>query len=428
MAQKKRVMVVGSGAREHALCWKLSQSPEIEQLWCAPGNAGTMAHATSVRVAIDDTAALVSFAQEHRVDLVVIGPEGPLVSGLVDALEHAGISAFGPRQAAARLEGSKVFSKEFMRRWNIPTAPFNVFTDAAEAVRHVEHSKGPVVVKADGLAGGKGVVVADSSEEATAGIRRIMEARVFGAAGEAIVIEDRLYGQEVSYHVISDGTHFVRLASAQDHKRLLDGDLGPNTGGMGAYSPAPIVTPRLETTIMDEVVEPTLRGMAQEGAPFRGALFVGLMIVDDKPVVLEYNVRFGDPEAEVMLARLRGDLFPLLWGSARGAVGEDALVWGAPASLCVVLAANGYPGAVSVNNRIAGLDRASRMPGVHVFHGGTQGDGGAPVTSGGRVLTVTAVGDAMSEARRRAYEAVDVIHFDGAQCRRDIGRRILGHS
>lgn len=420
-----RVMVLGSGAREHALCWRLAQSPQVSELWCVPGNAGIEQIAKTSALDLQDVGAVVACAKELQVDLVVVGPEGPLVNGIVDALAVQGIAAFGPSRDAAILEGSKVFAKQFMRRWNIPTADFEVFDDAEKALSYVRTQQRSLVVKADGLAGGKGVIVADTAQQAEEGIRRVMQAREFGEAGGTVVIEERLLGQEVSYHVVSDGEHWVPLAAAQDHKRLLDGDQGPNTGGMGAYSPPPIVTAEVERKILERIVEPTLRGMKEEGHPFRGALFVGVMIVDGEPLVLEYNVRFGDPETEVLLARYKGDILPLLLGAASGSVVDCPPAWDAPAALCVVLAASGYPGKVILGDPITGLEDASAIPGVQVFHAGSRQDHGRILTSGGRVLTVTATGDALAIAAERAYLAVSFLHFDGMQYRRDIGARGL---
>ncbi|MCA9529930.1 MAG: phosphoribosylamine--glycine ligase [Myxococcales bacterium] len=423
-----RVLVLGSGAREHALAWRLARDEGVE-VWCAPGNAGVEAVAKVVPVDLSDVAAVVSLARAEGIDLVVVGPEAPLVAGVVDALEDAGIAAFGPNRAAARLEGSKVFAKELMARHGVPTAGFRVFDDPDAACAYIRAASRPLVVKADGLAAGKGVVVADGPEDAVAAVDHIMRERAFGDAGARVLIEERLVGPEVSYHVVSDGERYVALASAQDHKRAFDGDRGPNTGGMGAYSPAPMVTPEVERAICERVVEPTLRGMAAEGAAFRGALFIGLMIVDGAPFVLEYNVRFGDPECEALMARWDGPVLPLFMGSARGDLREVRPACGAPASVCVVLASAGYPGAYDKGKRVDGLDEAAGVEGVTVFHAGTRREAGATVTSGGRVLAVTAVGEDIDDAAARAYRAVECVRFEGKQLRRDIGwqaRRRLG--
>lgn len=414
-----KVLVVGSGAREHALAWKLKRSSMVTALFCLPGNAGTAGIAENLPFAANDLDAVVEAARSHAVDLVVVGPEEPLVHGLVDRLKAAGILAFGPDREGARLEGSKAFSKELMREASVPTADFRVFDDADDAERYVRAAARPLVVKADGLAAGKGVVVARDADEAAAAIDDLMRKRVHGAAGARVVIEECLRGQEVSYHVVSDGERYVALAPAQDHKRVGDGDSGPNTGGMGAYSPPAIVTPALEQRILREVIEPTLATMKKRGTPFRGALFVGLMIDDGEPRVLEYNTRFGDPETEVMLARWRGDFLPLLLGSARGDLRGIEPAWSAPCALCVVMASAGYPGSYPKGVRIQGLESAGQE--ALVFHAGTVLEGDQVVTSGGRVLTVTATGQTVDEAAARAYAVVQQIHFEGAHYRSDIG-------
>ncbi|HJL30593.1 MAG TPA: phosphoribosylamine--glycine ligase, partial [Polyangiaceae bacterium LLY-WYZ-15_(1-7)] len=374
----------------------------------------------------DDVAGQVELARTLHVDLVVVGPEAPLVEGLVDALGEVGIAAFGPSREAARLEGSKIFAKELMDRHGVPTAGFAVFDDADAAEAYVREAKRPLVVKADGLAAGKGVTVAKDADEAADAIHRIMRDRQFGEAGARVLIEECLVGQEVSYHVVCDGERYVALAPAQDHKRALEGDEGPNTGGMGAYSPPPVVTPELEAAIQKRVVEPTLAGMKAEGVPFRGALFVGLMIVEGEPFVLEYNVRFGDPETECLMTRWGGSALPLFFGSARGDLSGVETRWHAPASLCVVLASGGYPGAYEKGKPIEGLAEAGALEEVVVFHAGTRREGDQVLTNGGRVLTVTATGADLREAAMRAYAAVDRIAFEGAHVRRDIGWRALG--
>lgn len=415
-----KVLIVGSGAREHALAWRLARDPSVEVV-CAPGNAGSAQIGRNVDVAAHDLPGLVALAKDEKIDLVVVGPEAPLVEGLVDVLAVEGIPAFGPTRAAARLEGSKVFSKEFMQRHGIPTADFRVFDDVDAAELYIRKANRPLVVKADGLAAGKGVVVASDADEAIEAIDLIMRKRAFGEAGARVVVEERIRGPEVSYHVVSDGRRYVALASAQDHKRVFDGDRGPNTGGMGAYSPPPMVTPEVEAKILERVVEPTLAGMAAEGEPFRGALFVGLMIVDGEPRVLEYNVRFGDPECEAIVTRWKGPLLPLLLGSATGDLGDLDPTWEAPASLAVVLSSGGYPGDYEVGKVISGLENAEAIEGVAVFHAGTRRAGESIVTAGGRVLTVTAIGGSVDEAAARAYAACDLVSFDGKHLRRDIG-------
>ena len=417
-----RVLIVGGGAREHALAWRLSQDEGVEVVG-APGNAGLAAIGRTVPLDPTDSDRVVALARQESADLVLVGPEAPLVAGVVDALRENGIDAFGPDREAAQLEGSKIFSKEFMARHEIPTAGFAVFDNPDAATRYIEEANRPLVVKADGLAAGKGVIVASDAAEAIAGIDLIMRERAFGSAGDRVLIEECLVGQEVSYHVVSDGKRFIPLAPAQDHKRAFDGDKGPNTGGMGAYSPPPIVTAAVERKIIERVIEPTLAGMAAEGRPFRGALFVGLMIVDGEPLVLEYNTRFGDPECQTLMTRWKGSIMPLIRGSARGDFGGLSPQWEAPASLCVVLAAGGYPGSYEKGKPIRGLEQASALPGVTVFHAGTALEGDQVVTSGGRVLSVTAIGETIDEAAERAYAAAAMIEFEGKQFRRDIGWR-----
>ncbi len=417
-----RVLIVGGGAREHALAWRLSQDARVEVI-AAPGNAGTAAIGRNVEIDPTDAERVVAVAKQESVDLAVVGPEAPLVAGVVDALRTNGIDAFGPDRKAAQLEGSKVFSKEFMARHDIPTAGFRVFEDPGAATRYIKGANRPLVVKADGLAAGKGVIVASTAAEAIAGVDRIMRDRAFGSAGDRVLIEECLVGQEVSYHVVADGQRFIPLAPAQDHKRAFDGDQGPNTGGMGAYSPPPVVTAEVEQKILDRVIEPTLRGMKSEGRPFRGALFVGLMIVEGEPWVLEYNVRFGDPECQTLVTRLEGSILPLISGSALGDFGDLHPRWEAPASLCVVLASGGYPGSYEKGKPITGLEAAAALPNVTVFHAGTRLEGDTVVTSGGRVLSVTAVGADIDEAAVRAYEAAAKIDFEGKQLRQDIGWR-----
>jgi phosphoribosylamine--glycine ligase len=416
-----KVLVVGSGAREHALAWKLAGDSGVTEVICAPGNAGTGRVACNVACDPSDVAAVVALARREAVGLVVVGPEAPLVAGVVDALGDAGILAYGPSRAAARLEGSKAFSKELMARAGVPTAAFRTFDDADAASAYVREAARPLVVKADGLAAGKGVVVAADTAEALDAIDRFMRRRDLGDAGARVVIEECLRGPEVSYHVIADGERFVPLAPAQDHKRALDGDRGPNTGGMGAYSPPPMVTAAVRRALDERVVAPTLRAMRDAGAPFRGTLFVGAMIVDGAPSVLEYNVRFGDPECECIVTRWRGDLLPALVASARGDVSSITPSWDAPCSMCVVLAAPGYPGAYEKSIPIDGLDAAERVRGVTVFHAGTAVRDGRLVSTGGRVLTVTAVGASIDDAAARAYEAAGAIRMPGAHFRKDIG-------
>ncbi len=413
-----KVLVVGSGAREHALAWKLRRSPQVKQVFCLPGNAGTRAVATNLPGSVNDLDGVLQAVKANGIDFVVVGPEEPLVNGLVDWLREAGVLAFGPDRVGAQLEGSKSFSKQLMAEAGVPTAGFEVFEDADQAEAYVRAAGRPLVVKADGLAAGKGVVVAKDADEAAAAINSIMRKKAFG--GSKVVIEETLRGQEVSYHVVSDGERYVALAPAQDHKRVGDGDQGPNTGGMGAYSPPPVVTPEVEQKILSKVIEPTLNTLKKRGTPFRGTLFVGLMIEDGEPSVLEFNTRFGDPETEVLMARWDGDILPLLLGSARGDLSGVETKWAAPCALCVVIASGGYPGAYDKDKRIAGLDTAGAE--AVVFHAGTRLDHQQNVvTSGGRVLAVTATGKSVDEAAARAYTVANQLHFEGAHYRRDIG-------
>ncbi|MFI5306716.1 MAG: phosphoribosylamine--glycine ligase [Polyangiales bacterium] len=418
-----RVLVVGSGGREHALASKLAGSPSVTRVVCAPGNGGTAAVADNVAVDPEDVAAVVELAKARAIDFVVVGPEAPLVAGLCDALAEAGILAFGPGKAGAALEGSKAYSKRFMLRHGVPTAAAEIFRDADAAIAYARAAGRPLVVKADGLAAGKGVIVAASVQETIDAIERLMRRRELGAAGDTVLLEECLLGEEVSFHVVIDGERFLPLAAAQDHKRLLDGDRGPNTGGMGAYSPPPVVSAEIESKILERVVRPTLAGLRADGIAYRGALFIGLMISDGEPFVIEYNTRFGDPETEVMLARYQGDLLPLLLGAARGDLRGVTVKWEAPAAMCVVLAADGYPGNYAKGRKITGLQAAAQVEGVDVLHAGTRREGHEIVTSGGRVLAVTARGASIDGAAERVYAAVDRIHFDGMQYRRDIGWR-----
>jgi phosphoribosylamine--glycine ligase len=421
-----RVLVVGSGAREHALCWAIAASPLCDALFCAPGNAGIAAVAECRAVAALDFAGLLDLAQAERIDFVVVGPEAPLVAGLVDHLEAHGIRCFGPNAAAAVLEGSKGFTKDLCAKYGIPTAAYLRTADAEAAKAEIRRRGAPIVVKADGLAAGKGVVVAQSLDEALAAVDALMLDRKFGAAGAELVIEEALIGEEVSFFALVDGAHAVPLASAQDHKTVGDGDTGANTGGMGAYSPAPALSPALERAVMERIIRPTLDGMAREGRPFKGVLFAGLMLTADGPQLIEYNTRFGDPECEVLLRRLKSDLLPALVAVRDGALDTISLSWDARAALGVVLAAEGYPEAPRTGTVIAGLDAAiATDPAIEIFHAGTKLTGGTLVADGGRVLVVTALGESVAEAQQLAYRAVDAIEWPGGFCRRDIGWRAV---
>jgi phosphoribosylamine--glycine ligase len=421
-----RVLVVGSGGREHALCWSIAASPLLTKLWCAPGNPGIATVAACVPIGAMDISALVAFARDNAIDLVVPGPEGPLVAGITDAMEGAGIACCGPTQAAAQLEGSKTFTKQICDAAGIPTARWERFEDAEAAREFVRRRGVPIVVKADGLAAGKGVVVAITEDAALAAIDSMMDARIFGESGAAVVIEECLTGDEVSLFALCDGTHAVLLGAAQDHKRVGDGDTGPNTGGMGCYAPTPMFGPDLEQAVMDRIIRPTLAEMAQRGTPFRGILFAGLMLTPDGPKLIEFNVRFGDPECQVLLLRLRSDLLPALLAAHDGELAHFDLRWHDSAAIGVVMAARGYPNAPEQGSEIRGLTAAATTPGVQIFHAGTTADtDGHLRAAGGRVLTICATGASLRAARDAAYAAVDAIDWPEGFCRRDIGHRAL---
>ncbi|MBE1236475.1 phosphoribosylamine--glycine ligase [Phaeovibrio sulfidiphilus] len=421
-----KVLVLGSGGREHALCWKLARSPLCQEVLCAPGNVGIGAVARCVPVAPDDGPAVVALAREEGVGLVVVGPEAPLVAGVADALREAGIPVFGPGRGAARLEESKAFMKDIASEAGVPTAAYASFTDPEAAKAYIRKQGGRLVVKADGLAAGKGVILCDTPDEAVAAVDLMMNDRAFGASGDTVVVEEFLEGEEVSFFVLCDGTRAIPLAGAQDHKAVGDGDTGPNTGGMGAYSPAPVLTPELQQRVMAEIIEPTLATMAARGTPYSGVLFAGLMVSADGPRLLEYNVRFGDPECQVLMMRLDSDLLPALLASAQGDLSGVDLTWSAGTALVVVMAAEGYPGTPRTGTEIRGLERAAATPGVQIFHAGTRpGPDGSIVAAGGRVLGVAAGGSTVAEARERAYEAVDRIDWPEGFCRRDIAWRAL---
>jgi phosphoribosylamine--glycine ligase len=422
-----RILVVGSGGREHALCWAIAASPLCDKLYCTPGNAGIAAEAECVPIKVDELDKLVAFARDNRIDFVVVGPEGPLVAGLADRLRAVGIKTFGPSAKAAALEGSKSFTKELCAKYDIPTAAFKRFTEAAPAKVYVRAQGAPIVVKADGLAAGKGVVVAQSVEEAEAAIDAMLTAREFGAAGAEIVIEEFLAGEEASFFALIDGKTALPLASAQDHKTVGEGDTGPNTGGMGAYSPAPIVTEAMAEQVMKTIILPTVVAMEAEGCPFTGVLYAGLMIGPKGPRLIEYNVRFGDPECQALCLRLVSDLLPALIAAADGMLAQFHLRWKAETSLTVVMAAQGYPGPYKKGTEIKGLERAGQMRDVVVFHAGTErSPDGRILATGGRVLGVSALGSSVAEAQARAYAAVDQIDWPEGFCRRDIGWRAVG--
>lgn len=423
-----KVLVVGGGGREHALVWKLAQGPRVKKIYAAPGNAGIAQQAECVPISAGDVEGLFAFAKEQGIDLTFVGPEDALVKGIVDRFEAENLRIFGPRAAAARLEGSKTFAKDLMRKYEIPTAEYQTFTDYDNAMAFVWELDTPCVVKADGLAAGKGVIVADNDSEAMAAVKEIMLNRAFGDAGDKVVVEERLVGQEVSVLAFTDGRTVVPLLAAQDHKQVFDGDKGPNTGGMGAYCPAPIYTPELAQTVVPKILEATVTAMAAEGCPYCGVLYAGLMITEKGPQVLEFNVRFGDPEAQPLLAMLETDLVDIAEAVIDGRLNEIEIRWKPGAAVCVVMAAGGYPGSYAKGKPIEGLEAAAAGGDVVVFHAGTRLDGDRVVTSGGRVLGVTAMGEDIPSAIGKAYEAVGKIHFEDMYYRKDIGHKAVGES
>ena len=418
------ILLLGSGGREHALAWKMAASPLADRLICAPGNAGIAREAECVGLDLADHAAVIAYCRANGSDLVVVGPEAPLCAGIVDDLEAAGIKAFGPTRAAARLEGSKGFTKDLCRANNIPTAAYERFRSPDPAKAYVRSRGAPIVVKADGLAAGKGVVVAQDIGEAEAAID-MMFGGSLGEAGAEIVVEEFLQGEEASFFALCDGDTAIALSSAQDHKRAFDGDVGPNTGGMGAYSPAPNMDPAMSARVMSEIIEPTLRAMKAMGAPYKGVLYAGLMITASGPKLIEYNVRFGDPECQVLMLRLMSDLVPALMASRDGMLRSFDLRWYPEAALTVVMAAKGYPGNYARGSVIEGLDDAAAIEGVEIFHAGTKAEGGKILANGGRVLNICALGSTVREAQARAYEAVARIRWPGGFCRHDIGWRAV---
>ena len=421
-----KILVVGSGGREHALCWAIGASPLVSRLYCAPGNAGIAENAVCIDIAAEDIDGILRFATEEVLDLVVVGPEAPLVAGLADRLAEAGIRVFGPSAAAARLEGSKGFMKDLCQKYGIPTAGYARFDDAAAAKAFLRERGAPIVVKADGLAAGKGVTVAESRQAAEAAVDEALVDGRFGEAGGEVVIEEFLEGEEVSFFALVDGETALPLASAQDHKRAFDGDEGPNTGGMGAYSPAPVMDAGLEEKVMQRIVQPTVDAMKAEGCPYQGVLFAGLMIQDGEPKLLEHNVRFGDPECQALMIRLKSDIVPALFAAAEGQLKNVDLRWYGDAAMVVVLAAKGYPGSYEKGSEIRGIKAAAEQTEVTVFHAGTRrGEEGELRAAGGRVLGVAARGATIREARDRAYAAVDKIEWPEGFCRRDIGWRAL---
>src|SRR6201991_2612840 len=419
-----QILLLGSGGREHALAWKIAASPLVTKLWCAPGNAGIAREAECIGLDVTNHSAVIDFCKANAVDLVVVGPETPLVAGIVDDLERAGIKAFGPSKLAAQLEGSKGFTKDLCTEFSIPTGAYRRFGNAADALAYVRAQGAPIVVKADGLAAGKGVVVAKTLREAEDAVAMMFEG-AFGAAGAEVVIEEYLEGREVSFFALCDGETAIPLASAQDHKRVFDHDEGPNTGGMGAYSPTPFVTPQIHDAIMARIIGPTVAGMKSRGTPFKGVLYAGVMLTAQGPKLFEYNVRFGDPECQVHMLRMMSDLVPALLASCDGQLRNFDLRWYPDAALTVVMAARGYPGDYKKGTRIDGLEEAAKVEGVEIFHAGTKADGGKVLANGGRVLNVSALGKTVAQAQARAYQAVDRIRWTDGFCRRDIGFRAV---
>jgi phosphoribosylamine--glycine ligase len=420
-----KILVIGGGGREHALCWKLRQSPRVTELFCAPGNAGTERLGRNVNLPINDIEALAKFAQEERIGLTVVGPDDALAAGIVDLFESRGLRIFGPSKEAARFESSKAFAKRFMERHGIATARFGEFTDSSEAHKYCQTMSYPIVIKADGLALGKGVIIAANADHAAKTIYRIMEQRQFGDAGRRIVIEEFLSGEECSIHALVDGSAYAIFPSAQDHKRAMDGDQGPNTGGMGAYTPAPVLTPELERKAREQIIEPFVRGLEADGLQFKGLLYPGLMVTPEGLKVLEFNCRFGDPETQAFLPRLKTDLVEAMEAVIDGRLDKCPLEWREESAVCVVMASGGYPGDYEKGKEIRGIETAESVAGVTVFHAGTRRIDGRVWTAGGRVLGVTALGADVRAAREKAYDAVEKIEFAGAHYRRDIAARAL---
>lgn len=423
------VLVIGQGGREHALAWKISQSPKVKKVFTAPGNGGTQSISESVPIKADDLEGLAAFCEKEKIDLTVVGPEMPLAEGIVDIFEEKGLRIFGPSKATARLEASKIFTKNLCREENIPTADFEVFSDAKQAKNYIKSKKTPIVVKADGLAAGKGVTVAKTKEEACLALDEVMLKKAFGPSGDRVIVEDCLEGEEASIIVISDGENIVPLASSQDHKRIFDGDKGPNTGGMGAYSPAPVVTDNIFRTTLSEIIEPAICGMKKKGIPHKGVLYAGIMISNGKPRLLEFNVRFGDPETQVILPRLKSDFAELLDVTAGGSLKGHKLEWDSRSSVCVVMTSGGYPGKYEKGKKITGIEDALGLEDVFIFHAGTKAEIRQSeknvLTDGGRVLNVVSMGEGIKKAVEKAYEVCSLIKFEGAHYRKDIGHRAL---
>jgi phosphoribosylamine--glycine ligase len=420
-----KVLVIGSGGREHALVWKISQSPRVKELYCAPGNGGISRQAQCLDIDATDLEGLARFARDTRIDLTVVGPEMPLCMGIVDLFQKEKLKIFGPSKGAAQLEGSKTFAKDLMKKYNIPSGEYQVFTKRDEAVAYIKKQGAPIVVKADGLAAGKGVFVAATADEALSALAAIMIKRIFEEAGDRVVIEEKLEGEEASFIAFSDGTRVLPLASTQDHKAIYDNDQGPNTGGMGAYSPAPVVTPEINERIMQEIMTPTVKAMAAEGMPYCGVLYAGLMIKDGVPRVLEFNCRLGDPETQPLVMRMQGDIIPVIEACIAGDLSRAEIDWDPRPAVCVVMAAKGYPASYEKGKPIHGLEKAEMMPGVHCFHAGTAIKDGRYLTAGGRVLGVTGLGQGIKQAIDNTYQAVKEITWEGVHYRKDIGKKAL---
>ncbi len=420
-----KVLVVGGGGREHALVWKIAQSPSVRKVYCAPGNAGISQQAILVPIKANDLNGLLDFALKEKIDLTVVGPEEPLTRGIVDLFESKGLSIFGSSQKAAQIEGSKAFAKEMMRKFHIPTASYEIFSDPHEAMDYIRKKGAPIVVKADGLAAGKGVIICKTVEQALQSIEMIMVKKIFGEAGHRVVIEEYLTGEEASYIAFTDGKAILPLASSQDHKPIFDEDQGPNTGGMGAYSPAPVVTKEVNEKIIEKILKPIIYGMAEEGRPYKGVIYAGLMISNGEPRVLEFNARFGDPETQPALVRMKGDMVPILKACINGTLSQCEIEWDPRASVCVVMASKGYPGEYEKGKIIEGLGEVAQMKDIFVFHAGTALKEGQMVTQGGRVLGVTGLGKDIPEAIERTYQAVKKISWEGVHYRTDIGKKAL---
>jgi phosphoribosylamine--glycine ligase len=420
-----KVLVVGGGGREHALAWKIAQSPRVTKVYCAPGNAGISEQATIVPIKANDLNSLLTFASKEEIDLTIVGPEEPLTKGIVDLFESKKLTIFGSSQKAAEIEGSKVFAKEMMKKYHIPTASYEIFENQKEAVKYLKKQRAPIVVKADGLAAGKGVIICKKVEEAVQSVEKIMVEKIFGEAGNRVVIEEYLVGDEASYIAFTDGKAILPLASSQDHKAIFDGDEGPNTGGMGAYSPAPVVTDQVHERIIEKVLRPIIQGLGEEGRPYKGVLYAGLMIDDGHPRVLEFNARFGDPETQPVLMRMKGDIIPILEACIKGNLSQYQIEWDSRPSVCVVMASKGYPGDYEKGKVIHGLKEVSQMKDVFVFHAGTAMKDDQKVTNGGRVLGVTGLGENIPRAIEKTYQAVKKIYWDGVHYRTDIGRKAL---